>query len=71
MRGEKETDLFVDTTGTTLEKGQVHGQSADLLISHDPDVASAILWTGPQNNAFYILIKIILEENFIFPKENV
>ena len=54
MRGEKETDLFVDTTGTTLEKGQVHGQSADLLISHDPDVASAILWTGTQNDAFYI-----------------
>ena len=54
IRGQDETNLFVDTTGATMEQVRVREHMADLILSHDPDIASGIMWTGLRNEAFYI-----------------
>lgn len=49
-----ETDLFVDTTNTTITQTMVNQCSADLFISDNPEIASAIMWTNADQSAFYI-----------------
>lgn len=49
-----ETNWFVDASQMTKKQTTVNGNSADLLILKEPTVSSIILWTTPDNTAFYI-----------------
>lgn len=48
------TDWFIDATDTVRTSIAISVHQADLLTSTNPAVASAILWTTPDNTAFYI-----------------
>lgn len=49
-----ETDWLIDASQVTRKQVTIKGNQADLLISTDPNTASAILWTDSDNTAFYI-----------------
>ncbi len=48
------TDWFVVLDGTEPEQTTVDGREADLLLSHDPDVSSALLWVDEEQTAFMV-----------------
>lgn len=48
------TDWFVVMDGTELEQTTVNGQEGDLLLSHDPEVSSALLWVDEDQTAFMV-----------------
>ncbi len=48
------TDWFIDASDTVRTNLTISGNQADLLTSTNSDIASAILWTTPDNTAFYI-----------------
>ena len=50
----KQTDWFIDTTNTIQSNTVISGNQADVFISTNPSVSSAILWTRPDHTAFYI-----------------
>lgn len=52
--GPTQTDWFVDTTDTVKTNATINGDQAELLLSTNPTVASAILWTSSDNTAFFI-----------------
>ena len=49
-----ETDWYINAVHVTIENVTVNGYPAQMLISNDPETASAILWTADDNTAFYI-----------------
>lgn len=49
-----ETDCFFDSTNTARKQAMVHQSVADVFVSCDPEVASAIIWTTTDQSAFYI-----------------
>lgn len=65
-----QTDWFVDTTDTVRTSITICGKQADLLTSTNPVIASAILWTTPDNTAFYIS-GFLSEANLIKVAENI
>lgn len=44
--------LFINPEGLEPVDAMVNGQKATLLLSHDPDTSSAILWTSEDHIAF-------------------
>ena len=48
------TNMFVDMTDTVLEKTTINGYEAELLISHNDEISSCIMWTDKDNAAFNI-----------------
>ena len=50
----KQTDWFIDTIDTIKSNAIISGNQADVFISTNPSVASAVLWTDSNNTAFYI-----------------
>jgi len=50
----KQTDWFIDSTNTIQSNAIINGNQADVFISTNPSVSSAILWTRPDHTAFYI-----------------
>lgn len=54
VQNPNETRWNVDLTQMEIASVQVNGNAADLLISTSPDIANCILWSTPDNTAFYI-----------------
>lgn len=50
----KQADWFIDSTNTIQSNAIINGNQADVFISTNPSVSSAILWTRPDHTAFYI-----------------
>ena len=48
------TQWYIDVSQTTKKAATVLGNTADLFISTDPDISSAIMWISENNTAFYI-----------------
>ena len=49
-----QADWFIDTTNTIQSNTVISGNQADVFISTNPSISSAILWTRPDHTAFYI-----------------
>lgn len=49
-----ETDLFIDEENATRVPAMVNENPAVMLIFDSPDIGNAIVWTLPDNTAFYI-----------------
>lgn len=65
-----ETIWFTDTFHTTQHQVWVHDYPADLLLSYDPEISSAILWTDEYDTAFCIAA-FLPEEDLIRLAESV
>ena len=48
------SNMFIDMTDTVLEKTVVNGYEAELLISHNDEISSCIMWTDKDNAVFSI-----------------
>lgn len=64
------TDWFVVMDGTELEQTTINGQEGDLLLSHDPDVSSALMWVDEDQTAFMV-VAFLDEEGLIRLAESV
>ncbi|MBR4057984.1 MAG: DUF4367 domain-containing protein [Oscillospiraceae bacterium] len=54
VQNPNEISWGIDLTQMEITSAKVNGNAADLLISTSPDIASCILWSTPDNTAFYI-----------------
>ena len=54
VQNPNETSWGVDLMQMEIISVKVNGNAADLLISTSPDIANCILWSTPDNTAFYI-----------------
>ena len=50
--GEK--DWFVDVSQVVIKRTTINGNQAEVLMAKNADTASAIMWTGEGNTAFYL-----------------
>lgn len=48
------TDWFINTPSTTMKQVYVNELPADLFVSKEPEIASAIVWMTPEHTACYL-----------------
>ena len=63
-------DWFISSIDVERKQVTIHGAPADLLLSSNPDISSAILWELPDDTAFYISA-FLSEEELIKAAESV
>lgn len=69
-RNSSEADWFIQSDKIESRDTLVHGNRAEFLLSRDPAVSNAILWTNEDNTSFY-LAAFLGEEDLIKVAESI
>lgn len=59
------SELFIIMEEHTKKTASVNGQTADVYLSHDPEVGSCILWKDPETHTLFYISAAVSEEDLM------
>jgi len=58
-------EIFINIEKHTQKTASVNGQTADVYLSHDPEVGSCILWKDPETHTLFYISAAVSEEDLM------